>query len=188
MKKELLIVGHPHTNSFCHALAAAYLQGAYARGKTIETLYLDRLSFDLNLTYAHWQRTQLEPDLVEAQTKIRTADHLVWIFPVWWSTVPTLVKGFLDRVLTPGFAFEDSLHIPQKLLNGKTASLLITMNHPVLVYRFWQGNPLYQSFVRGTLGFCGIKTQKIYYFGSIKRSSDKQRHHWLQQATVMGLD
>jgi NAD(P)H dehydrogenase (quinone) len=105
MQNVLIINGHPNADSFCHALAEAYQKGSASKGNHAALLHLGDLNFSLNLSHGYAHRTELEPDLVMAQEKILWANHIVIIHPVWWGSVPALLKGFFDRVLLPGFAF-----------------------------------------------------------------------------------
>jgi len=63
------------------------------------------MHFDPNVHADSPEHQPLEPDLVAAQRDIHWAEHVVFVYPTWWGTYPALLKGFLDRVLTPGFAF-----------------------------------------------------------------------------------
>jgi putative NADPH-quinone reductase len=124
----LVIDGHPDPESYCAALSSAYLEGAKER--KIDILRIRDLKFDPNLRFGYRKRTELEPDLIMCQELIRNASHLVWVYPVWWGSVPAILKGFLDRVLVPGFAFkkrEGSL-LWDKYLSGKSARLICTMD------------------------------------------------------------
>jgi putative NADPH-quinone reductase len=79
----------------------------------------------------------LEPDLLNAWETIQWADHLVWIHPVWWGGLPALMKGFIDRLFLPGLAYkyrENSLWW-DKLLKGKTAHIITTIDQPGWYYR-----------------------------------------------------
>jgi len=69
-------------------------------------LIINELDFNPNLQFGYRKRTELEPDLLKAQELIKWADHLVWIYPVWWGSIPAIMKGFIDRVFLPGFAFQ----------------------------------------------------------------------------------
>ena len=121
--KILILNGHPDKESYNHALAASYKKGAKASGAEVQAINIGELIFNPNLQFGYRKRIELEPDLVKAQESINWADHLVWIYPVWWSSVPAIMKGFLDRVLLPGFAFkkrEGSVWW-DKYLTGKTS-------------------------------------------------------------------
>ena len=77
--------------------------------------------------------------LVGAQQAIAWAEHLVFFFPLWLGGMPALLKGFLERVARPGFALGEPgglAHLPQKLLAGRSARLVVTMGMPALAYRW----------------------------------------------------
>lgn len=123
MKKILIINGHPDNESFCAELAVAYKKGAKLANYECKLVNLTDLNFDPILHYGYKKRTELEPDLIEIQNDILNSNHLVFVYPTWWSTYPALLKGFIDRVFLPRFAFkyrENSL-LWDKLLKGKTA-------------------------------------------------------------------
>lgn len=83
-RRILLILGHPASTSFCYALASAYRESASRAGHEVRTLYLGELSFDPVLHHGYAQVQALEPDLLMAQSDILWADHLTFIFPIWW--------------------------------------------------------------------------------------------------------
>ncbi|MCR3782990.1 NAD(P)H-dependent oxidoreductase, partial [Pseudomonas aeruginosa] len=104
-KRILLIVGSPKRKSFCHLLAECYAQGARSKDHVVRELKLGELAFDPILHEGYEQSQVLEPDLLEAQRQIHWAEHLVFVYPVWWGGLPALLQGFFDRALQPGFAF-----------------------------------------------------------------------------------
>lgn len=136
MSSILLIDGHPDSTSYCSALAKAYIDGAILGGHEVETIIIRDLNFNLNLKYGYRKRTELEEDLIISQKKLKNADHIVWVYPVWWGSVPAILKGFLDRVLLPGFAFqkkEGSL-LWDKYLTKKSGRIICTMDQPSWYY------------------------------------------------------
>lgn len=187
MKKILIINGHPNKDSYCNALAEAYKAGAEKYAK-IKEIRISELNFEANLKFGYGKRIELEPDLLEAQDKIKWADHLVWVHPVWWGGLPALLKGFIDRVFLPGFAFqykENSIWW-DKLLTGKTAHIITTLDQPGWYYALAYGKPSVNQLKKSTLKFCGIKPVKITYVGIIKNSSDEQRANWLLKIKGLG--
>ena len=107
-EKILMVMGHPGTNSFCSEMSRQYLNGALASGAEIKTLNLAELDFDLNLGPSYRDRSgiELESDVRRSLELLGWADHYVFIFPVWWGGLPALMKGWVDRVFLPGFAFK----------------------------------------------------------------------------------
>jgi putative NADPH-quinone reductase len=123
-----------------------------------------------------------------AQEMIRWADHLVFFYPNWWSTFPALLKGFIDRTFLPGFAFKyrTGNRTPEKLLTGKSARLIVTMDNSPWYYRWVLKQPGHNAMKRGTLQFCGINPVRITTVGPVKTSSEKTRQKWLRSISRLG--
>ena len=188
MKNILIINGHPDKESFCFALAESYKKGAEKSGATCKVINLIDLKFNPILTYGYRKISELEPDLIEAQKNILTADHLVIVYPNWWSTYPALLKGFFDRTFLPDFAFKYHIKDPfwDKLLKGKTARLIVTMDTPKWYYWLVNKNAGHHSIKIGILKFCGIKPVKITSFAPVKSANDKKRKKWLEEVEILG--
>lgn len=188
MKKILVINGHPNAESFNRALADAYISGAEKAGAEVKVLTIADLDFNSSLQFGYQQRMELEPDLVNAQELILWAEHLVWVHPVWWGGLPAVTKGFIDRVFLPGFAFkyrENSVWW-DKLLAGRTARIITTLDQPSWYYRFAFGRPSVNQLKKSTLQFCGIKPVKVMYIGPIRQSKEDFRAKMIQQVTTLG--
>jgi len=188
-KRILLILGTPKRDSLCHALAEAYSSGARGQGHVVRQLRLGELQFDPILREGFGQQQTLEPDLLEAQRQIHWAEHLVFVYPVWWGGVPALLKGFFDRTFLPGFAFKyrNRSQLWDKLLSGRTADLLVTLDTPPWYFRWIYGAPAHRQMVRTILGFCGIKTRRLTEFAPVRPSSEEQRQGWLRKAEGLGV-
>ncbi|GLR17235.1 NAD(P)H-dependent oxidoreductase [Portibacter lacus] len=189
MSKNILIVnGHPDKESYNFALAEAYKNGASSTDAVVKEIVIRDLEFNPNLAFGYRKRTELEPDLLEAQEKLKWADHIVWIYPVWWGSVPAIMKGFFDRVLLPGFAFkkrEGSLWW-DKLLPGKSSRIICTLDQPPLFYKYINGGPTHFAVRKMTLNFIGIKKVNITSIGPLRLSSDKFRAGWIQKIENLG--
>lgn len=188
-KKILVIVGHPDTGSFCDTLAAAYIDGATNSGAEVRKLHIGELKFDPILWRGYKKIQELEPDLVKAQELIQWSNHMVFVYPNWWGAMPAILKGFFDRVFLPGFAFKyrENSHFWDKLLKGRTAHLMVTMDTPSWYYRWIYHRPGHNQMKRTILGFCGINVVKISDFAPIKESSKRQREQWLARAKTLGI-
>lgn len=189
MKKILIINGHPNAESFNFAIADSYQKGAITSGAQVETITIANLNFSPNLNFGYQKRTELEPDLLGSWEKIQKADHLVWIHPVWWGGLPAITKGFIDRLFLPGMAFqyrENSVWW-DKLLKGKTAHIITTLDQPGWYYRFFYARPSVNQLKKSTLEFCGVKPVKVSYIGIIKGSDETQRKKWLDKVYDLGL-
>lgn len=188
MKKIALINGHPNNESFNFALAEAYKKGAENSGAEIKEIIIRDLDFNPNLQFGYQKRMDLEPDLIKAWEIIQWADHLVWIHPVWWGGLPAVTKGFIDRLFLPGLAFkyrENSVWW-DKLLTGKTAHIITTLDQPSWYYRIFYGRPSINQLKKSTLEFCGIKPVKVTYIGIIKNAKEEQRKKWIEKVYSLG--
>ncbi|MDY0103006.1 MAG: NAD(P)H-dependent oxidoreductase [Lentimicrobium sp.] len=188
MRKILIVLGHPVKDTFSGLLYNSYRDGAISAGAEVKDLVIRDLNFELNFSAGYRGNQELEPDLVQAQQLILWADHIVIIFPNWWSTFPALLKGFIDRTFLPGFAFKyrkGSL-LWDKLLTGRSARLIITMDAPPWYYWLVYRRPGTNAMKRGILEFCGIRPVRVTTIGSLKVSSDQKRQKWLEKVYRLG--
>lgn len=189
MKKILIINGHPDPESYNVAIADSYKKGAIASGAEVKEIAIRDLAFNPNLQFGYRKRTELEPDLLDAQEKIRWAEHLVWIYPVWWGSIPAILKGFLDRVLLPGFAFkkrENSVWW-DKLLTNKSARIISTLDQPAWYYWLVYRQPSNHAMKKLTLEFCGISPVRTTTIGPIRLSKERYRTKWLSKIEQLGF-
>ncbi|MDR0228456.1 MAG: NAD(P)H-dependent oxidoreductase [Flavobacteriaceae bacterium] len=188
MKKIVVINGHPNAESFNFGIAQAYVKGAKASGAEVRELVIANMTFNPNLQYGYQKRMELEPDLLAAFEDIKWADHLVWVHPVWWGGLPALLKGFIDRLFLPGFTYQyrPNSMLWDKLLKGKTAHIITSLDQPGWYYRLMYGRPSVNQLKKSTLEFCGVSPVKVTYIGIIKDSKESQRVKWLQQVERLG--
>ena len=188
MKKILIINGHPDKESFNFGLAEAYKKGARSSGAEIKEIVIRDLQFNPNLQFGYRKRTELEPDLVDAQEKIKWTDHLVLIYPVWWGSIPAIMKGFIDRVFLPGFAFQKKENSVwwDKLLTNKSARIISTLDQPAWYYWLVYRQPSNNAMKKLTLQFCGIKSVKVTTIGPLRLSTHTYRENWLRKIEKLG--
>ncbi|MBX7174794.1 MAG: NAD(P)H-dependent oxidoreductase [Pyrinomonadaceae bacterium] len=188
MKKILIILGHPNKESFGGSLANSYKEGALKSGAEVKELILADLKFDPILHLGYKKIQELEPDLVHAQKLITWADHLVFVYPLWWAMMPALLKGFIDRTFLPGFAFKYRENSPfwDKYLTGKSARMIVTMDAPTW-YNYWiNGNAGPKAMKKATLEFSGIKPVKVTTIGQVKTLKAEQIKNWLAKVEKIG--
>ncbi len=188
-RKIVVIIGHPLSDSLCAALARAYVDGATAAGAAVRLHLLSELAFDPLLHRGYREIQELEPDLRRVQQDILWANHLVFAFPIWWGVPPALLKGFFDRVVVPGFGYKYKTRkslFQDKLLRGRSARLLCTLDSPPWYYRWLVGAPGVKMLRRSILGFCGVAPVRASLFGSVKLSSPARRQGWLATAERLG--
>ncbi len=187
MPKLLVIDAHPNPQSLCSALAARYAEGARRAGVDVAVLALRDLRFDLVLHQGYRGEQALEPDLRRARAAIEACDHLCVVTPLWWGSVPALLKGFVDRLFERGWAYRYQPNgRPLGLLAGRSARVLLSTDSPGWYLRLLQGDPTVKQLVRSTLRFCGFKPVRVTRFGPVRASDEARRAAWLAQAEGTG--
>lgn len=168
MAKILLLNGHPEADGLTAELSHSY-ETAARRAADVERIDLRELDFELVLRRHHTEEA-LEPDLVRAQAAILRAEHVVWLFPTWWSGVPALMKGFCERVLVSGFAYRyrGRNQTPERLLRGRSARCISAMDSPAFWYHLVQRKPVHRAFLEHTLGFSGFAPLAMTMFHEVR--------------------
>ncbi len=188
MKRILVIDAHPGTDSLCSALAAAFTAGATAKGAEVERVDLRDLEFDPILHEGYKQEQAWEPDLQKAWQAIEQAAHICIVYPTWWGGHPALMQGFIERVFLPGrvanFKEDGSW---DRLLTGRTADLITTMDTPPWYYRWINRNCGLVRVRQTIMEFTGVKT-RAHAFGSVIKSNQSTREKWLQAAERIGAE
>lgn len=190
-RKILLIQGHPDATAphLCHALADAYAQGAAAAGHAVRRVTVAGLPFPLLASQADWEAGALAPALQAAQDDIRWADHIVLFFPLWLGDMPAVVKGFLEQVMRPGFAFvrkQGGTAFTEKGLIGRSARVVVTMGMPALVYRWYFRAHSVRALERNVLGFVGIGPVSETLVGGAAGLSSQDSSRWLSRMRALG--
>jgi len=187
--KVAIIYGHPLSESLCQSLGDQYAAGALDQGAQVRKIELSKMEFNAVLNFGYKKRMVEEPDLVWAKESIVWADHLVFVYPLWWGGMPSLLKGFVDRVFTPGFAFKyiEGSYFNEKLLKGKSARVIVTSDSPKwYVMLKWRNNAKIQMKTI-VLNYCGISPVKYSHIGSVKWHKPSQLKNWLEKSFKWGV-
>ncbi|MFO1340720.1 MAG: NAD(P)H-dependent oxidoreductase [Burkholderiaceae bacterium] len=189
-RRILIIQGHPDAcgGHLCHALAAAYAEAATAAGHELRTVQVAALDFPLLRSPHDWEHGEVPAGLAAAQADIAWAEHLVLLFPLWLGDMPALLKGFLEQVARPGFAFKGERTNPfmHKGLTGRSARIVVTMGMPALVYRWYFRAHSVKSLERNILGFVGIAPIEHTLIGNVATPDEKTRAGWLSTLRKLG--
>ncbi len=189
--RSLVIVGNPKPQSLCRALGEAYVEGARVGGHESRLVDLAELDFDPILRTG-FDVPNIEPDLAAAQDAIRAADHVVFVWPLYFALPPALLKAFFERAFVADFAVEigppSAGGMPNytPLLTGKSARQVITMQMPSLVYRLIASSLAARAVEHGVLRFCGFAPVRRTLFGAVGASSRKTRAGWLEKMRDLG--
>lgn len=183
----VILDGHPDAGRLTTHLLDGYA-AALPAGHSVERIAVRDLAFETNLAQGYRTRTLWEPDVERVARAIDACDHLVVGFPMWWGGEPARLKGLLDRVLLPGFAFRNHADDPwwDRLLAGRSGDAIITMDTPPPYLRFAYGNPVVRRWKHQVFGYCGIKPIRILPLGPTRRGgAEKSLTKW--QAKVARL-
>lgn len=187
MTQMTLLTAHPVEDSFNASLAAAWKRGAEGTGATVRHFDVNTLRFDPVLRHAFTGRMTDEPDLAAVRASVEASAHVTWIFPTWWVGLPAMMKGLVDRLLLPGFAFKfEGKALPTGLMAGKSARYVTTMDSPSLWYRLAHHDALAGSFGRGTLSFCGFAPIRRTLVFDVRKLDAARRARWISKLEAEG--
>jgi putative NADPH-quinone reductase len=192
-KRILIIQGHPDpaATHLGHSLAAAYAEGASAAGHTVRWTRVAELDFPLLRSQKAWEDAEVPLNLRQAQEDIFWAEHIALFFPLWLGDMPALLKGFLEQVARPGFAFkynEGRTAFTEKGLKGRSARVVVTMGMPALVYRWYFRAHSVKSLERNILGFVGIAPVNETLIGTVGNMKAEDGQKWLRKLEALGAN
>ena len=131
--KHLIVVAHPAEDSFTMGLMRAYAAELENLGHSQQTYDLYRTGFSPVLAAPELAPADhpISIEVERAQSDLRAADVLTVIYPLWWSAMPAILKGYIDRVFARGFAYEARDGVVHGLLGGKKAVLVTLSGAPL---------------------------------------------------------
>lgn len=186
----LIIQGHPDDSAdhLCHALARHYREGAKSAGHEVREINVAQLDFPLLRSKHDWEKGGVPATLAEAQALISWAQHLVVFFPLWLGEMPAMLKGFLEQVARPGFAFNYDSENPfgRKGLKGRSARVVVTMGMPAVVYRYFYRAHSLKSLERNILGFIGIAPIRETLVGMVESLDEAGAKRWFRKLHSLG--
>jgi putative NADPH-quinone reductase len=185
-----IIFNHPYRGSYCNAVLKSVTAGLEKAGHTIDLFHLDDDNFDPVMRSADLKAYRdgepCDPKVIQYRERLASAEHLIFIFPIWWELMPAMTKGFIDKVIFPGVAFDHdhSGKFPKMIkrfsqLNGIT--VITTMNTPSLVYRIFFGNAIKKALFTGTFWKLGYPNRKWISLNMVKFVNEQKRARWLQK-------
>ena len=190
MKRNMkisVILAHPDKNSFNHAIAHAVVEEIHSNGNTVFFHDLYEEKFDPILpTVEILKDARLPIEIQSHCDEISTTDGIVIIHPNWWGQPPAILKGWIDRVIRPGVAYEfieedKGEGIPNGLLKADRALVFNTSNteteREIKVF----GDPLETTWQKCIFDLCGVKNFYRRTFNIIVTSTEDQRKKWLEE-------
>ena len=192
--KTLIIFYHPYKGSYCSAILDAVHYGLEKGNHPHKTINLAVDAFDPVMkakdlkAFAEMGRIgeaaliDLDPIVLRYKKKLEWAERIVMIFPIWWMSMPAMMKGFVDKVIFPGIAYDmvDG-HLRTRLHSLKQVTIITTMNTPAEVYRNQFCNSLEGSLIKGTFNQIGIHDVEWISLNMVKQSGRELRELWLEE-------
>jgi len=186
--RVVIVFNHPYKGSYCNAILNSVKSGLDKAGQEIDIIHLDNDKFNPVMTaddlLAFKNKKSIDTQAKEYISRIKAADHLVFIFPIWWELMPALMKGFIDKVIFPGEIYDNTSSgygMVTLMKNIKSTTVITTMNTPAIMYKLIYGNAIKNALIKGTLKKTGCKKVKWLSFNMVKMSSKDKRENWLKQ-------
>jgi len=182
-----LILAHPSEGSFNHAIARQVMETLRLRRHNVFFHDLYREQFDPVLMSEEIPADGPVPEDIQQHCReIAGADGIVIVHPNWWGQPPAILKGWVDKVIRPGVAYEflegdQGEGVPRGLLKAKTAIVFNTSNTPFKREQDVFGDPLETLWKNCVFGLCGVANIHRRMFSVVVTSSDNERKEWLRQ-------
>ena len=186
-----VVLAHPDSGSFNHAIASTCVAVLQANGHKVNfhDLYAER--FDCVLPFSEFPKdVTLPPDIEKHCSEISTASGIVIIHPNWWGQPPAILKGWVDRVIRPGVAYEfiegdKGEGVPRGLLKARSATVFNTSNTNAEREQSVFGDPLELIWKNCIFDLCGVSDVYRRTFGVVVTSTETERKAWLAEISCI---
>jgi len=183
--KNLIIYAHPNPASLNHFFKQTVLESLEKSGQEVIVRDLNEINFNpaLSLEDMRGQRMgQVADDVQTEQDFITWADRIIFIYPIWWTGMPAIMKGYIDRVFSYGFAYKYDQGVQKGLLSGK--STIIINSHGKSNAEYAESGldkALALTSDTGIFNYCGLDIQQHFYFDKADRASAESIFEWGNQ-------
>lgn len=174
----MVTIDHPWKESFNHEIMQQVIDTLEQSDHTVDVLDLHDEDFDpvmrVEELAVYTRGEVLDPKVRDYQQRIKRADHLIYIFPIWWEVMPALLKGFFDKVFLPGFAFDEADFTP-RLTHIKSGTVITTMGAPTVVY-----TSVEPVLCKGILEVCGVQATQWHNLTEVSLQPAEVRVEWVE--------
>ncbi len=188
-KRIVVVVGHPDPSPerLVRALAESYAAGARNAGHRVEIVDLAGIEVPFLRTQQEFEHGEVPPSLAAACDAMRKAEHFVILFPLWLGGMPAMLKAFCEQIFRPGIAFRyREKALPERLLKGRSARIVVTMGMPAFVYRLFFLSNGVKVLERGILKFVGVAPVRTTLLGGVGAADICRRGAWIADMHAAG--
>ena len=188
--KVLVIVAHPNKASFNHAIALTCSKTLSDNGHEVIAHDLYAEHFDPILSFDEFPKNAALPPEVQLHChEVAQADGIIIVHPNWWGQPPAILKGWVDRVIRPGVAYEflegdTGEGVPRGLLKAHSAIVFNTSNTETTREKTVFGDPLQAIWENCVFGLCGVPNFHRRMFNIVVTSTEAQRRAWLSEVAA----
>lgn len=187
--KHLILYAHPNPKSFNAAILETTVKSLESKGHQVTVRDLYKMNFDAVLKGTDFEafKAGKKPDDIEQeQGYIAGADVITLIYPIWWTGIPAILKGYIDRVFSYGFAYKyNDEGLPVGLLAGKKGFIINTQGTPAEYYdSTGMTDAMKKTSDTGIFGFCGMESVGHVFFGAVPSVDDATRQGMLESLQV----
>ncbi|MBF0483393.1 MAG: NAD(P)H-dependent oxidoreductase [Candidatus Omnitrophica bacterium] len=187
--ENLIIYAHPNPKSFNHAILSSVEARLTQLGKPFAVRDLYSINFNPVLKpedFAAFHNRKPSADIAEEQTHIQNAKTLIFIHPIWWFNMPAILKGYVDKVFSYGFAYQATDKGIEGMLSDKKVIIFNTTGGSEENYnKFGFKAGITATIDKGTYGFCGIKVDQHIYFHEVPTITNEKRVAMLDEIKQM---
>ncbi|MDH6250762.1 NAD(P)H dehydrogenase (quinone) [Chryseobacterium sp. H1D6B] len=183
--RHLIIYAHPNENSLNQKLLKAVIENLETGGNEIIIRDLYQINFNpvFSLEDMQGQRMgKVSDDVKQEQNFISWAEHITFIYPIWWTGMPAVMKGYIDRVFSYGFAYRYDEGVQKGLLKGKQTVIINTHGKSHEEYeRIGMDKALSLTSDKGIFSYCGFEINQHFFFDKADRASSEDLEVWKEQ-------
>jgi len=183
--KHLVIYAHPSKESLNHSIKEEVVEQLISNKHEVIVRDLYQLGFNPITTMDDmngWYAGKVSSDVEIEQEYIVWADVITFIYPIWWAGLPAMIKGYIDRVFSYGFAFNYVKGVQQGLLKGKKAVIINTQGKSLEEYEsIGMDKALKVSSDKCIYEYCGFTVEDHIFFGAAIRANAETVKKWLEE-------
>jgi len=183
--KHLIIYAHPNEGSLNNHFKQTVIRCLKETNQEFEVRDLNLIRFDPVLSLEDMDRQrlgQVSPEVKKEQDFISRADQIIFIYPIWWTGMPAIMKGYIDRVMSYGFAYRYDQGVQKGLLSGKQTVIINSHGKSYSEYEsIGMNQALSLTSDKGIFTYCGLEVKKHFFFDKADKATVDQVSEWTDQ-------